>query len=111
MRFNTTLPATLFTEDDARRQKLIGEDLFVQGVIDCVFEDADGELHLVDYKTDRLTAEELADETLAKRVLNEKHSLQLSYYAKAIETIFGRAPRTVKVYSLPLGKTVDIDTY
>ena len=111
MRFNTTLPATLFTEDDARRQKLIGEDLFVQGVIDCVYEDADGELHLVDYKTDRLTAEELADESLAKKVLNEKHSLQLGYYAKAIETIFGRAPRTVKVYSLPLGKTVDIDTY
>lgn len=109
LRFNTTLPAEFFTEDEKRRSALMGESLFVQGVIDCIYEDRNGELHLVDYKTDRLTKEELADEGSAKRVLSEKHSLQLSYYAKAVELMFGKAPKTVRVYSLPLGKTVDIE--
>ena len=109
LRFNTTLPAELFTEDEKRRNALLGESLFVQGVIDCIYEDQNNELHLVDYKTDRLTKEELADERLAKAKLNEKHALQLSYYTKAVEMIFGKAPKTVRVYSLPLGKTVDIE--
>ena len=39
-----------------------------------------------------------------------KHSLQLSYYAKAVELIFGKYPKTVEVYSLPLGDTVDVAT-
>ena len=109
LRFNTSLPAHLFTEDKNRQEKLAGESLFVQGVIDCIYEDQEGELHLVDYKTDRLTKEELADENLAQKTLNEKHALQLGYYKRAVEEIFGKSPKTVRVFSLPLGKTVDID--
>ena len=80
----------------------------MQGVIDCLIEDENGDFHLVDYKTDRLTKEELLDKSLAEKTLNEKHSLQLSYYARAVEKIFARKPSTVRVYSLPLGDTVDI---
>lgn len=109
LRFNVRLDASLFTEDEARRAALDGEKILVQGVIDCIIEDAGGELHLVDYKTDRLTREELADEVLAARKLSDKHRGQLTYYALAVEKMFGKRPATVSVYSLPLGKCVDIE--
>ncbi len=109
LRFNCRLPATLFTEDEAKRGKLRDTGILVQGVIDCLIEDGDGNLHLVDYKTDRLSREELADVNLAREKLNKKHALQLSYYAMAIKKMFGREPSTVSVYSMPLGKTVPIE--
>ena len=71
-------------------------------------EDADGNLHLVDYKTDRLSTEEINNRTLAQKKLSQKHSLQLTYYAYAVEKIFSKKPSTVSVYSLPLGDTVEI---
>lgn len=108
LRFNCRLPAALFTEDEAKRAELRDTGILVQGVIDCLIEDTDGNLHLVDYKTDRLTREELADVSLAQKKLNAKHSLQLSYYAMAVKKMFGREPNTVSVYSMPLGRTVPI---
>ncbi len=109
LRFNCRLPATLFTEDEAKKADLRDTGILVQGVIDCLIEDNEGRLHLVDYKTDRLTREEMADPTLAQKKLNGKHALQLSYYAMAVRKMFGREPSTVSVYSMPLGRTVPIE--
>ena len=108
LRFNVKLPASDFTTDEELKQLYTDERVLVQGVIDCLYEDADGEYHLVDYKTDRLTPDERADKQKAREKLYAKHSLQLSYYAKAVELIFGKYPRTIEVYSLPLGDTVDV---
>ena len=107
-RFNTRLPAELFTTDEEKREKYKGHFVLVQGVIDCLIENEDGSYRLVDYKTDRLTREELCDEALAQKKLSEAHSLQLSYYALAVEKIFGKRPERIEVYSLPLGKTVSV---
>lgn len=107
-RFSVMLPAALFTANEEKKTALGERKILLQGVIDCIIEDEYGRLHLVDYKTDRLTKAELSDKSLAKKALSAKHSLQLSYYAKAIERIFGKAPTTVRVYSLPLGDTVDV---
>ena len=107
-RFNVKLPAEDFTTDVELKKLYTGEHLLVQGVIDCLFEDENGDLHLIDYKTDRLTREELASRDLAEAKMREKHSLQLSYYAKAVELMFGKYPSTVEVYSLHLGDTVDV---
>ena len=109
LRFNTRLPARYFTRDEELKLRLGNEELLVQGVIDCILEDANGDLHLVDYKTDRLTKEELNDKALVAKKLNTSHSLQLNYYALAIEKIFGKKPKSVRVYSLPLGDSVDIE--
>ena len=108
LRFNVKLPASDFTTDEVLKKLYTDEKVLVQGVIDCLYEDADGEYHLVDYKTDRLTPEERADKQKAREKLYAKHSLQLSYYAKAVELIFGKYPSTIEVYSLPLGDTVDV---
>ena len=82
----------------------------MQGVIDCVIEDADGNIRLVDYKTDRLSEREMQDERLAEEKLRAAHTEQLYYYSIAVARMFGKAPRLTEVYSLPLGRTVEINT-
>ena len=108
LRFNVRLPASEFTTDRERAEAYSDSTVLVQGVIDCIIEDGNGDLHLIDYKTDRLTAEELSDREKAREKLMASHSLQLSYYAKAVEIMFGRHPVSVEVYSLPLGDTVPV---
>ena len=109
-RFNVRLPAAAFTSDPELKEKLrlTGERITVQGVFDCVFEDGDGRLVLLDYKTDYITPEEMAECRLAREKLRSRHSLQLTYYAEAVRLIFGRYPDEVYVYSLPLGECVAI---
>ncbi len=104
-RFNVRLPASDFTEDDDLRKKLSesGEKITVQGVFDCVMEERDGRLALIDYKTDALTAYELAHPEAASDKLISRHKLQLSYYAEACRLLFGRFPDETYIYSLPLG--------
>jgi ATP-dependent exoDNAse (exonuclease V) beta subunit len=108
LRFNTKLPAGSFTKDEEKKRLLAGEEILVQGVIDCIIEHADGSLHLIDYKTDRLTREERSDPALADERMRRAHSLQLSYYSDAIELIFGKRPSRVGVYSLHAGREIDI---
>ena len=108
LRFNVYLPAVAFTSDEQKKQAYAGKNILVQGVIDCIIEGNDGSITLCDYKTDRLSREELADPTLAQKTLREKHSMQLGLYSLAVEKIFGRSPDRVEVYSLPLGDTVSI---
>ena len=108
LRFHATLPAAAFTEDEARREALGDRELLVQGVIDCILEQDDGYV-LIDYKTDRLSERELADPALAARTLSIRHGLQLSYYAAACEKMYGKPPREMLIYSLPLGDSVTVD--
>ncbi len=107
-RFNTELDAGLFTEDPELRRLYDGKTVLVQGVIDCMLEYEDGSICLFDYKTDRLTKDELADRRLAEQIMSERHGRQLYYYSLAIERIFGKKPARVAVYSLAFGDTLDI---
>ncbi len=102
-RFNTYLPASLFTENEKEAYEHLS--VFTQGVIDLLIETADGELILADYKTDRLTREMLADDKKAEEYLFSRHATQLTYYALAAEKIFGKKPCAVKIYSLHAGKS------
>ena len=108
LRFNIRLPAESFTREPDRAVAVSGEKILVQGVIDCIIENPDGSITLIDYKTDRLTKEELSDRSLAERKLQARYSGQLSYYKQAVLKMFGREPDTVEIYSLPLGDTVEI---
>lgn len=107
-RFNVTLPPQSFTSDDSLIQKLQGEELAVQGVIDLIIITQDGKIKLYDYKTDRLTKEELSSHTLAKAKLEERHAQQLSYYAKACERLFGKKCDSVEIYSTHSAKLYEI---
>ena len=107
LRFHARLPAALFTEDADRAAALGDRELLVQGVIDCVIEEPDG-YAIIDYKTDRLTAAELRDPRLAREKLLSRHALQLTYYAAACERMYGRPPKSVEIYSLPLATTFSL---
>ena len=108
-RFNMLFPASLFSEDETLRSFICDERIAVQGVIDLILIDKDGNISLFDYKTDRLTREELMSDDLARKKMNEIHALQLSYYARAVEYLFGKAPVRVAVYSTCAAKLFDID--
>ena len=96
------------SEDENAAELYSAHTVLVQGVIDCLIVCRDGSLRLVDYKTDRLKTEEKENEALAEKRLRDRHYLQLSYYALAVEKIFGRRPDKVEVYSLALGRSIDI---
>ncbi|MDD6094275.1 MAG: UvrD-helicase domain-containing protein, partial [Clostridia bacterium] len=67
-RFNARLPAQSFTTEPSLREKLRrdGIKITVQGVVDCIFIDGDGKCVLLDYKTDRLSREELENRELSE---------------------------------------------
>ncbi len=102
-RFNTYLPAELFSESE--KESYRGLSVFTQGVIDVLIETAEGDIILADYKTDRLTPPMLANRALAEELLLSRHATQLTYYALAIEKIFGKKPKSVKIYSLHKGES------
>ena len=78
-----------------------GEQIFIQGVIDCLFAEEDG-LVLVDYKTDRAaTIDELA----------AKYAVQLSMYSSAVERIFGRPVKEQILYAFGLGQAVSVTAW
>jgi len=108
-RFNIELSPDGFTSEDTLLEKMRDEKLAVQGVIDLVLIDADGNVSLYDYKTDRLSFREIDDGALASKLMNERHGLQLSYYAKAANLLFGKPCIRVAVYSTHSAKTYDIN--
>lgn len=69
--------------------------VMLQGTIDCFFEDEDGEFVLIDYKTDRITADEAKERA-------KEYALQLDGYSKALYEIFGKAPKERYIYFLSI---------
>ena len=108
-RFNIELSPDGFTSEETLIEKMSGEKLAVQGVIDLILIDNDGNISLYDYKTDRLSYNEIDDSSLASKRMNERHGLQLSYYAKAASLLFDRQCKRVAIYSTHSAKLYDIN--
>lgn len=72
------------------------ELLIVQGMIDLFFEE-DGEIVLLDYKTDWVHNEE----ELVKR-----YQIQLDYYQEALEKSLGKRVKERLIYSFALGREI-----
>ena len=108
LRFTLKIPADELTSEELRSEAYRGRKVLVQGVIDCIVEDENGDYFVVDYKTDRLSEEELSSKEKLEQTMRARHGVQLSYYAKAAEEIFGKAPVSTQVYSLQFGDSVDV---
>ena len=89
-------------EDGAARGERIaggdGEQVLLQGVVDCFFEE-DGQLVLLDFKTDRVRA---GEEEAAAAGYRE----QLEAYAYALRRITGKPVREKAVFFLRTGCAV-----
>ncbi|MDR1928413.1 MAG: helicase-exonuclease AddAB subunit AddA, partial [Oscillospiraceae bacterium] len=89
-KFTLRLPAAEFTQGkEIPGAVLEGEEIVVQGIVDCAFEEA-GKLVLLDYKTDRVESLE---------ALKERYARQLRMYAKAMERCFGMPVSQLLIYS------------
>lgn len=105
-RFNVKLPAADFTSSEELKKALEGETILVQGVMDCFYENKNGSLTLVDYKTDFIPKDMSRED--AERMLVGRHRLQLTYYRSALEKISGRKVERVVIYSFGLGGEVEV---
>lgn len=79
------------------------EGQLIQGIIDLYFEE-DGELVIVDYKTDRVNKSAAGEQNLVKR-----YAVQLDYYAKALAQLTGKRVKEKIIYSFALEKGIIID--
>ena len=90
--------------ENARHAKVLrlkaGEEVLLQGVVDCCIEE-DGELVIIDYKTDRVSGA-----TLEQRA--EFYAAQLQAYARAMERITGKRVRECVLYFLAAGKALSV---
>jgi len=80
------------------------EEIVVQGVIDCIFEEEDG-LVIVDYKTGWFDVADYENE--AGRV-RSVYGEQLRLYRRAAELIFEKPVKESVVYMTGAGVTIDI---
>ncbi|MBT2756450.1 helicase-exonuclease AddAB subunit AddA [Mesobacillus foraminis] len=83
--FYLSLPAPDVYPDWAGQE----EDIFIQGVVDCVFEDEQG-MVLLDFKTDGIQDRFRGGFEQAKPVLADRYKVQIELYAKALEQIWKR---------------------
>ena len=70
----------------------------LQGIADCFFVE-NGEIVLIDYKTDRVTSE---------AVLADRYRMQLKLYSAAFEKLRGQRVKEAYLYSFSLGRKVPI---
>lgn len=105
-RFNCELPAVEFTADPQLAAELDGENILVQGVIDCFFVNSDGNITLLDYKTDYIPRTMPRD--IAVDLLKSRHKLQLSYYRAACEAVSAKKVSRLVIYSFGLGSEIEL---
>ncbi|MDR3698444.1 MAG: UvrD-helicase domain-containing protein [Candidatus Sulfopaludibacter sp.] len=77
------------------------EDLVIRGQVDLWFEQG-GEICIVDYKTDNVTAAEAAQRS-------QDYALQLRLYGMAIEQVAGRPPARAWLHFLRPDTVVEVD--
>lgn len=74
------------------------ENVLIQGIIDVYFEE-DGELVLLDYKTDAVSN---------PVELIVRYRAQLDYYSRALHELTGKNVKEVLIYSFSLGTTIKV---
>ena len=85
------------------RDENISEDekIMVVGIIDLFFENGNGEIILLDYKTDYVTKENLEE-------VKERYKVQLDLYKSAIEDISGKKVAKKGLYLFGINEFVEI---
>ena len=78
-----------------------GEEVLLQGVVDCWFEEADGSVTVVDFKTDRVDAASLAARA-------EEYRPQLEAYTRALAAVTDRPVKRRALWFFSAGRAVEL---
>ena len=78
-----------------------GDRILLQGIVDCCFVRPDGTLAVVDFKTDRVTGEEVARRAAGYRP-------QLTAYSRALERVLEKTVSRRVLYFLHAGQAVEL---
>lgn len=81
------------------RYKAADEKVLLHGIIDCFFEEDDGKLVLLDYKTDFNTEEE---------TIRSRYKIQMDMYKTALEKATGKKVKESYIYLFGSGKFTDM---
>ncbi|GEK33648.1 ATP-dependent helicase/nuclease subunit A [Kurthia sibirica] len=84
-----------------------GDVQIVQGIVDCLYEQPNGQWTLVDYKTDQITATMLSDEGLKKEMVT-RYGIQLDTYKKALENIMHITIDHCVIYAFDANKWLEL---
>ncbi|MEK4244791.1 helicase-exonuclease AddAB subunit AddA [Psychrobacillus sp. FSL K6-2684] len=84
-----------------------GDKQIIQGVVDCLFQEEDGQWVLLDYKTDRVKHLQNNEDHLVQELKN-RYELQLSLYARAIQDIMQVEIKERVLYLFDINKTVTL---
>ncbi|AQM59920.1 helicase-exonuclease AddAB subunit AddA [Clostridium baratii] len=96
--FFTRISASKVKEDISKES--YSEEVRLQGVIDLFFE-LDGEIILVDYKTDYV-------EDNIEEEMNRRYKIQLDYYSDAIKKITGKVVNKRYLYLFYIDKAIEL---
>ncbi|MBS6041236.1 MAG: helicase-exonuclease AddAB subunit AddA [Clostridium baratii] len=96
--FFTRISASKVKEDISKES--YNEEVRLQGVIDLFFE-LDGEIILVDYKTDYV-------EDNIEEEMNRRYKIQLDYYSDAIKKITGKVVNKRYLYLFYIDKAIEL---
>ena len=91
--FGRLLPAHRYYADATDES----DQIFLQGIIDVLFEEKNGDYILLDYKTDRKISADAA---------RARYQFQIDLYRDAIETILGKPIKESYLFLLDTGTEV-----
>ena len=80
----------------------IDGEILLQGTMDCFFEEADGRIVLLDFKTDRAKSRDAAV------CVSERYKVQIKYYKQALSEILGRSVDECYLYFLDCGEAIQM---
>ncbi len=77
-------------------------EILLQGTMDCFFEEEDGKIVLLDFKTDRATSREAAI------AASSRYRVQMKYYKQALSEILERPVDRCYLYFLDCGEAIEM---
>ena len=91
---------SILDDADQYSEGLEGEQILLQGVVDCALVEADG-IILIDFKTDRVNAETVD-------LVVQRYAAQINAYAKALSRIYQMPVKEKYLYLFHLGQFVAV---
>jgi ATP-dependent exoDNAse (exonuclease V) beta subunit len=92
-RLHPELEFLLAWPPEVRQVSNLPHGVFIQGFIDCLYQDLSGDWRLLDYKTNRISSD-----TLSATVAG--YEMQMLVYALAAERVLGRSPVEIVLHFL-----------